>query len=620
MLEKITSYLLNLERLWKNVIIISFDYFLLTFSFWSSLSIRINDFFYPSAESSFLIILTPLIAIPIFYSFGLYKSIIRYSSLNSLVTIMIAVTVYTFIWFLIVFFVGIVSKPYDFLVINWLLSIFLIGGIRYSAQAIFSSAYFFKNVLIYGAGSAGIQLESALKYHPDYRVIGFVDNNKQIQGRFISGKKVYKSSDLSELINKKRISEILIAIPSLSRNGRSELLGSLKKYPIIIKSIPSLSDLTEGNISISDLKEVKIEDLLQREIREPIAELISKDINDKTILVTGAGGSIGSEICKQIIKLKPRKIILFDISEHSLYELERQLLDDASCKVISVIGNITKQERLSSVIESNEVNTVYHAAAYKHVPMVEKNLLAGVRCNIFGTLSCIQASIENNVESFVFISTDKAVRPTNIMVATKRFAELILQAKAQEVHENEETKTRISMVRFGNVLGSSGSVVPLFTEQIEKGGPVTVTDPNIIRYFMTIKEAAQLVIQAGSMGQCGEIFVLDMGEQVHVLDLAKDMIRLSGMTVLDENNPEGDIEIIFTGLRPGEKLYEELLIDDKAEKTQHEKIQLVKDKGLSWIEVSEFIDKLQIAITDENFDECKRVFSQTVSGYSNIKQ
>ena len=263
--------------------------------------------------------------------------------------------------------------------------------------------------------------------------------------------------------------------------------------------------------------------------------------------------------------------------------------------------------------------TIYHAAAYKHVPMVEKNFIAGVRCNIFGTLSCIQASIESNIESFVFISTDKAVRPTNIMGATKRFAELILQSKAEDVLKEKKTNTRISMVRFGNVLGSSGSVVPLFTEQIEKGGPVTVTDPNIIRYFMTIKEAAQLVIQAGSMGQAGDIFVLDMGEQVHVLDLAKDMIRLSGMTVADENNPDGDIEIVFTGLRPGEKLYEELLIDNQAEKTQHEKIQLVKDKGLLWVEMKKYIDMLEEAIKDENFDECKRIFSETVSGYSNIK-
>jgi len=618
-IAKVTSSLLGLKRIWKNIIIISFDYILLTFSFWGSLSIRINEVYIPTMENNLLIVITPFIAIPIFYSFGLYKSIIRYSSLDSLITIMRAVSLYTFLWFLVVLSVDLVSKPYDFLIINWLLSTFLIGGIRYSAQAILGSAYLYKNVLIYGAGSAGIQLESALKYHPNYRVIGFIDKNKLVQGRYISGKKVFSSTDLSKLINKKRISEILIAIPSLSRRKRFQLLQKLKKHPVIIKSIPSLSDLTDGNVSISDLKKVKIEDLLQREIRKPIADLIVKDIKEKVILVTGAGGSIGSEICRQIIKLQPKKIILFDISEHALYQIERQILDDSSCELISIIGNVTNQNRLGRVIRDNKVDTVYHAAAYKHVPMVEKNFIAGVRCNIFGTLSCIQASVENNIESFVFISTDKAVRPTNIMGATKRFAELILQSKAQEVSKEKKTNTRISMVRFGNVLGSSGSVVPLFTEQIEKGGPVTVTDPNIIRYFMTIKEAAQLVIQAGSMGQAGDIFVLDMGEQVHVLDLAKDMIRLSGMTVADENNLDGDIEIVFTGLRPGEKLYEELLIDNQAEKTQHEKIQLVKDKGLSWIEMKKYIDMLEEAINDENFDECKRIFSETVSGYSNIK-
>ena len=387
---------------------------------------------------------------------------------------------------------------------------------------------------------------------------------------------------------------------------------------MIIKSIPSLSDLTDGNVSISDLKKVNIEDLLQREVRKPITDLITKDIHEKVILVTGAGGSIGSEICRQIMKLKPKKLILFDISEHALYQIERQILDHATCELISIIGNVTNQPRLSSIISENKVDTVYHAAAYKHVPMVEKNFMAGVRCNIFGTLSCIQASVENNVKSFVFISTDKAVRPTNIMGATKRFAELILQAVAKEKIGQEKNLTRISMVRFGNVLGSSGSVVPLFREQIEKGGPVTVTDPNIIRYFMTITEAAQLVIQAGSMGKVGDIFVLDMGEQVHVLDLAKDMIRLSGMTIADENNPDGDIEIIFTGLRPGEKLYEELLIDDKSEKTLHEKIQLVKDKGLTWGNVSTYLDRLENAIRDENLDECKTIFSETVSGYDNI--
>ena len=620
MIAKISSSLLSLRRIWKNIIIISSDYVLLTFSFWGSLSIRMNDIYIPTMESNLLIMITPFIAIPIFYSFGLYKSIIRYSSLDSLITIMRAVSLYTFLWFLVVLSVDLVSKPYDFLIINWLLSTFLIGGIRYSAQAILGNAYLYKNVLIYGAGSAGVQLESALKYHPNFRVIGFIDKNKLLQGSYISGKKVFSSKDLPRLIDKKRISEILIAIPSLSRRKRFQLLQKLKEHPVIIKSIPSLSDLTDGNVSISDLKKVNIEDLLQREVRKPITDLISKDIHEKVILVTGAGGSIGSEICRQIMKLNPKKLILFDISEHALYQIERQILDDSpQCIIVSIIGNVTNQSRLSNIISENKVDTVYHAAAYKHVPMVEKNFMAGVRCNIFGTLSCIQASVENNVKSFVFISTDKAVRPTNIMGATKRFAELILQAVAKEKIAHEQNLTRISMVRFGNVLGSSGSVVPLFREQIEKGGPVTVTDPNIIRYFMTIKEAAQLVIQAGSMGKAGDIFVLDMGEQVHVLDLAKDMIRLSGMTIADEHNPDGDIEIIFTGLRPGEKLYEELLIDDKSEKTLHEKIQLVKDKGLTWGSISKYLDRLEDAIRDENLNECKTIFSETVSGYDDMK-
>jgi FlaA1/EpsC-like NDP-sugar epimerase len=615
MINKYKKRLLKISRLYKNILVTICDYILLTSSFWGSLSIRVNEIYTPSYESYLLILIAPLFAIPIFYSFGLYKSIIRYSSLDSMVTIMRAVSVYTFLWFLVVLSVDIVSKPYDFLIINWLLSTFMIGGIRYSAQAILGSAYLYKNVLIYGAGSAGIQLESALKYHPDYRVIGFSDKDELIQGKFISGKKVYSLSELPKLINKKRISEILIAIPSLSRRKKFQLFQSLKQYGVVIKSIPSLSDLTEGNVSISDLKKINIEDLLQREIRQPIKELINRDISSKSVLITGAGGSIGSEICRQVIQLSPKQIVLFDISEHSLYQIERELIEDASCPIISIIGNVTNEERLVSIIRDNQIDTVYHAAAYKHVPMVEKNILAGIRCNIFGTLSCVKASLKNNVDSFVFISTDKAVRPTNIMGATKRFAELILQGIAKDNQVIGDSKTRISMVRFGNVLGSSGSVVPLFREQIEKGGPVTVTDPHIIRYFMTIKEASQLVIQAGAMGKIGDIFVLDMGDQVQVLDLAKDMIRLSGMTIADEDNPEGDIEIVFTGLRPGEKLFEELLIDDKARKTEHKKISRVEDKHISWDEVKGYLGQLEIAIRDENYAKCKKIFSTTVSGY-----
>lgn len=567
-------------------------------------------------ESNLLILITPFIAIPIFYSFGLYKSIIRYSNIQSLLTIIKAVSVYTLLWFLIVLSIGLINKPYDFLIINWLVTTFFSTGIRYLAQGIFSTRFFETNVVIYGAGSAGIQLEAALKFNPNYQVIGFIDKDKELQGKFIAGKKVSSPLKLDKLIKKKFIVEILVAVPSLSRKERFELFRNLKKHSVIIRSIPSLSDLAKGKVAISDLKKINIEELLQREVRKPISRLISQDIENKKILVTGAGGSIGSEICRQIIQLHPKLLILFDISESALYQIERELLEDKKeFPIYTIIGNVTNEKRLDNIMSKYKINTIYHTAAYKHVPMVEKNTIAGIRCNIFGTLACIKAALKNQVESFVFISTDKAVRPTNIMGATKRFAELILVAIAKRNEVNGKNSSRISMVRFGNVLGSSGSVVPLFHEQIEKGGPLTVTDPNIVRYFMTIKEASQLVIQAGALGQNGDIYVLDMGEQIQVLDLAKDMIRLSGMTIKDNDHPDGDIEITFTGLRPGEKLYEELLIDDKALPTEHEKIMRVIDKGISWEEVSRYLFEIQKAIDTDNYEEVNNIFSETVSGF-----
>tara|TARA_Y100000588_G_C14279772_1_gene936346 strand:+ start:8399 stop:10273 length:1875 start_codon:yes stop_codon:yes gene_type:complete len=623
MLTKIINHLLSLKRLYKNLIIVASDYFLLTFSFWLSLSIRDNLIYIPTFENNILIFLGPFIAIPIFYFSGLYQSIIRYSNIQSLLTIIKAVSIYTLLWFLLVLSVGIVSKPYDFLIINWLVTIFLTGAIRYSAQGILGNRFSQRNVLIFGAGSAGIQLEAALKYDFNYKVIAFIDKNKDLNGKLISGKRVESISSLDWLIPKKSIAEILIAIPSLSRKERYKLLQNLKRYPVIIKSIPSLSDLADGKLAISDMKKINIEDLLQREVRKPIQELINKDIQNKTVLVTGAGGSIGSEICRQIVKLHPKKLILFDISEFALYTIEKELKEieiERDFPIFAIIGNITNQSRLEKIICNYNVNTIYHSAAYKHVPMVEKNTIAGIRCNIFGTLACINACIKNNVESFVFISTDKAVRPTNIMGATKRFAELILQSLYERENEdNKKLTTRISIVRFGNVLGSSGSVVPLFRSQIKKGGPVTVTDPRIVRYFMTIKEASQLVIQAGSLGVKGEIFVLDMGEPIQVLDLAKDMVRLSGMTIKDEHNPDGEIEIIFTGLRPGEKLFEELLIDERAFSTKHEKIMRVDDSRISWNEVKKNLSKLEEAIDSDNFEEFNDVFLSTVSGYKSSK-
>ena len=614
--SRLVHRLVGLSRPGKTIIVIIADYTLLVFSFWASLSIRSNTFYLPSIESNFLILLAPFIAIPIFYFFGLYKSLIRYSNYQSLLTIMIAGSVYTLLWFLIVISVGIVEKPYDFLIINWMMTLFCVGGLRYVARWILiQRSREYSRVVIYGAGSAGIQLESAMKYNSEIKVIAFVDDDQSMHGQYIEGIKIYDPSSLSWLAEKRGASEVLIAIPSISRSKKYKLLQFLKQFPMVIRLLPGLTDLAQGRVSVSDLKRIKIEDLLKREVREPNKELLKKDIQNRNVLVTGAGGSIGSEICRQVIRQQPNLLILFEISEHALYKIEKELLEIKSdVQIMAVLGNVTNKQRLKIIFDRYNVHTIYHTAAYKHVPMVEKNTLAGLRCNIFGTLACVEAAINSDVQSFIFISTDKAVRPTNIMGATKRFSELILQALATE-NKDSKVNTRISIVRFGNVLGSSGSVVPLFREQIEKGGPVTVTDPNIIRYFMTISEAAQLVIQAGSMGSAGEIFLLDMGEPIPILQLAKDMIRLSGMSIRDRNNSDGDVEIKITGLRPGEKLYEELLIDDSAATTKHKKIMRANDKGISMEKIREKLLELEEAAREGDYIRIKQVFTDTVEGF-----
>tara|TARA_B100001250_G_scaffold143324_1_gene122653 strand:+ start:12819 stop:14513 length:1695 start_codon:yes stop_codon:yes gene_type:complete len=558
----------------------------------------------------------PFIAISIFYFFGLYKSLIRYSNYQSLLTIMIAGSVYTLLWFLIVLSVGIVEKPYDFLIINWMMTLFCVGGLRYVARWILiQRSKEYSCVVIYGAGSAGIQLEAAMKYNSEIKVIAFIDDDQSMHGRYIEGIKIYDPSSLSWLAEKRGASEVLVAVPSISRSKKHKLLQFLKQFPMVIRILPGLSELAQGKVSVEDLKRIKIEDLLKREVREPNKELLKKDIQNRNVLITGAGGSIGSEICRQVIRQQPNLLILFEISELALYKIEKELLETKSdVQIMAVLGNVTNKQRLKIIFDRYNVNTIYHTAAYKHVPMVEKNTLAGLRCNIFGTLACVEAAINSDVQSFIFISTDKAVRPTNIMGATKRFAELILQGLAIE-NKDSKVNTRISIVRFGNVLGSSGSVVPLFREQIEKGGPVTVTDPNIIRYFMTISEAAQLVIQAGSMGSAGEIFLLDMGEPIPILQLAKDMIRLSGMSIRDKNNSDGDVEIKITGLRPGEKLYEELLIDDTASTTKHEKIMMANDRGISMEKIREKLLELEEAAKEDDYIRIKQVFTDTVEDF-----
>ncbi len=609
--------LINLSRRKKTILIMLMDYLLLVFSFEASLSIRNNEIFWPTQQDSMLIFITPLIALPLFYNFGLYHSFMRFSSIENIKIIMLGISIYTFLWFLVVAISGVVIKPYDFLIINWLLTIFFVGGIRFLARNILRrNTSDSKNVLIYGAGNAGIRLGSAIQNDPAIKINGFIDDSKEKQGLYYEGIKIFPPEDIESLIEKKNVDEILIAIPSLGKSKLKNLILSLNQLPVVLKNIPDIVDLVSGAISVSDIKRVKIEDLLRRRVRKPDQELLTQDINDKTVMVTGAGGSIGSELSRQIINHSPKKLILLDISEYALYQIEAELLDrDFKAEVKAYLCDVCNNQHLERIMSLNNVDTVFHSAAYKHVPLVEKNVSAGVRYNIIGTKSCVEAAIKTSVESFVFISTDKAVRPPNVMGATKRFAELILQAKSKDPRNVNDKVTRISMVRFGNVLGSSGSVVPLFNKQIKAGGPVTVTDPEMIRYFMTIREAAELVIQAGSMGNNGEVFILDMGEPVKIYDLARDMITLSGMTVKDESNPNGDIEIIFTGKRQGEKLFEELVIDSDLLETKHNSIMRADESYLDSELLDSYIEQLKDAVLDDNERAIKKVLSETVTGF-----
>jgi len=614
----IINRLVSLNRIYKNILLFFIDYSILVFSLYFSLSIRINSLFQVTADSLIIIFTTPIFAIPILYIFGQYSSLTRFTGIKAAFSSLLAMTVFSFILFFMLLIIQPQTMPVNFILIFWMTSIFILHNARFLIKWSLTLTSDKDNILIYGAGSAGRQLASALFDSNKYQPIAIIDHDTSIEGKTIGSLNIISPRKIAKIIKKKNIKEIFLAMPSISRSDTTTILNDLKNHPVKIRVLPSLTEIAEGKVVVSDLKEVKIEDLLHREIVQPDQNLLIQDINNKSILVTGAGGSIGSELCRQIIKLKPSRLVLFDISEASLYLIERELREyNSGIKILAMIGNVTRKNRLDYILNNYEIDTIYHAAAYKHVPLVEKNTIPGIRCNIFGTLALIQAAIHANVESFVFISTDKAVRPTNVMGATKRFAELILQSIAKEdLIDGQKRKTRISMVRFGNVLGSSGSVVPLFRRQIKEGGPITVTNAKVIRYFMTIPEAAQLVIQAGSMGIDGDIFLLDMGEPIQVLDLAKDMIRLSGMTINDDQNPEGDIKISFTGLRPGEKLYEELLIDEKSVATKHDKIMRAEEKGIEWDELEICISKLEQAIVESDFNKIREIFLNTVSGYN----
>lgn len=558
----------------------------------------------PPSQQLWIFLLAPFIAVPIFIKMGLYRAVIRYIGMDALWAIAKAVLIYSLIFAVCVLISADFSGrvPRTVYGIDAVIVMLFVGGSRFFARWLFSESHqsnragidtkqYVPPVLIYGAGRAGAQLVAMLKMSYQMRPVAFIDDNPALLHQEINGLRVYAFEQLTGLIEKFQARDLLLAMPSASRYERNTILKRLKYYPIHVRTLPDLMDIAEGRIEVSDIQEVDIGDLLGREPIAPNPDLLHKNITGKVVMVTGAGGSIGSEICRQISQLKPRMLILFEMSEFSLYQLEKELEKVTSTlPVIPILGSVLNQARLEAVCKQFKVQTIYHAAAYKHVPIVEKNISEGIRNNVFGTLHCAQAAVACEVETFVLVSTDKAVRPTNTMGASKRLAELVLQALSQS--ESLYQKTRFTMVRFGNVLGSSGSVVPLFREQIATGGPVTVTDADIIRYFMTIPEAAELVIQAGAMGQGGDVFVLDMGEPVKIVELAQSMIHLSGFTVRDSVNPEGDIAIEFTGLRPGEKLYEELLIGDNVSQTEHLKIMRAQELVVPWHELEILLQQL----------------------------
>ncbi len=637
--------LLGMRRRYKRLLQVSADILLIWLAVWLAFVLRMgsDDLVQPLGGHAWLFVAAPLLAIPLFIRMGLYRAVLRYLDNNGLLTILKAVSLAALLLALAIYWYrdapALVPRS---LVFNyWWISLLLIGGLRLLMRHYFLGDWGdwkrarhmlpftrdddgLSRVAIYGAGSAGHQLAAALRRGRAMRPVAFLDDDDGIANRTIAGLKVYKPKHLQQMIDETGASEVLLAIPSASRARRREILAALETYPLHVRSVPGLMELASGRVKVEDIQEVDIADLLGRDAVEPRVELFERCIRGQVVMVTGAGGSIGSELCRQILTQAPAVLILFEHSEYNLYSIhqELQVRLDPAIRLVPILGSIRNPQRLLDVMRTWRVDTLYHAAAYKHVPMVEHNIAEGVLNNVVGTLNTAQAAILAGVRHCVLISTDKAVRPTNVMGCTKRLAEQLLQALSREVEPRlhglgcaQANRTRFCMVRFGNVLGSSGSVIPLFREQIRRGGPVTVTHPEITRYFMTIPEAAQLVIQAGAMGQGGDVFVLDMGEPVRIAELAEKMIRLSGLTLRSEHNPRGDIAIEYSGLRPGEKLYEELLIGDNVSATEHPMIRRADEQHMSWEALSELLDQLLAAVADEDCARIRTLLCQAVPEY-----
>ncbi|SBT59702.1 UDP-glucose 4-epimerase [Plesiomonas shigelloides] len=609
--------ILELPRIVKRGIIICIDVVMVIFSFWLSYWLRLDEqTAFLSAPMWFAAAILTIFTVFIFIRIGLYRAVLRYVSAKIMLLISVGILASTLSLVVISYSLSIML-PRTVVGIYFLVLLLLTSGSRLLFRMILN--YGVKGsapVLIYGAGESGRQLLPALMQAKEYFPVAFVDDNPRLHKAVIHGVTVYPSDKLSYLVDRYGIKKILLAMPSVSKSQRQKVITRLEHLPCEVLSIPGMVDLVEGRAQISNLKKVSIDDLLGRDPVAPDAKLMAENITGKAVMVTGAGGSIGSELCRQIVRYKPAKLVLFELSEYALYAIEKELStlcdkEGLDVSVIPLLGSVQRQNRLQMVMKSFGIQTVYHAAAYKHVPLVEHNVVEGVRNNVFGTLYCAESAIDSGVETFVLISTDKAVRPTNTMGTTKRLAELVLQALSAR-----QSKTRFCMVRFGNVLGSSGSVVPLFEKQIAQGGPVTLTHRDIIRYFMTIPEASQLVIQAGAMGHGGDVFVLDMGDPVKIYDLAKRMIRLSGLTVRDDKNPDGDIAIEVTGLRPGEKLYEELLIGDSVQGTSHPRIMTANEVMLPWQDLSLLLKELDQACHDFDHERIRSLLLQAPAAFN----
>jgi FlaA1/EpsC-like NDP-sugar epimerase len=626
-LSFLTNFLLTLPRPVKRALALGADGLICGITVWMAFNLRLEAWTSWSAAHFTAFVGAVAFALPVFIVFGLYRAIFRYAGLPALMTVLKAVALYAALY---CFAFSVVGVPGVSRTVGVLQPLLLLLGVslsrafvRYWLGGIYLRIVHrerLPRVLIYGAGSAGRQLAAALKTSPELVVVGLLDDDDRLHAQVLNGLKIYDPTAIAALVAELRVTQVFLAIPSASRTRRNEILELVRTAHVQVRTLPGVLDLAQGKVQVSDLKELDIEDLLGRDPVPPNPQMLAKNITGKVVMVTGAGGSIGSELCRQIVNARPAVLLLVELTEFALYAIEHELqrfISEASIgdvQLVPLLANVRDSSRMDEILLTWKPNTIYHAAAYKHVPLVEHNPAEGIKNNVLGTLNAANLAAKHEVSDFVLISTDKAVRPTNVMGTSKRLAELVLQAHALAMSE-VAGKTCFSIVRFGNVLGSSGSVVPLFRKQIKDGGPITLTDERITRYFMTIPEAAQLVIQAGAMASGGDVFVLDMGEPVKIIDLAKRMLELSGLTVRDEANPNGDVEIQVTGLRPGEKLYEELLIGDNPLPTAHRRIMKAHEDFLPWNKLQTKLTILEEAINANDVPLIRKLLKDLVPGY-----